>query len=82
MAKIQALYGEWDPTGDWVTHIAIQTESNPHYVVRTYSRFDKLPSGLPDGMKLVPKEAADKLFEFKRGEISRLYPSPRFDYQR
>lgn len=68
MAKTQVMYQRWNPNNGHVAFVAIQTETNPPHVWRTYSRGDSLPT-LDDGLVILPITAARNLFEFKEGHL-------------
>lgn len=71
MTKAEVIYGDLDPTESNVTYVAIQTGILPPYVWRTYCKGEPIPQ-FPDDVAVLPKKAADNLFQFKKGSISDL----------
>lgn len=72
MTKTEVIYdGErYNPNREEVTHVAIQSETNPPYVWRTYktSNETNLPK-LGKDLVLMPIRAARNLFDFKEGKL-------------
>ncbi len=70
MAKTKVIYNVWNPNSTYVENVAIQTESNPPYVWRCYSKFETLPK-LGSDMILLPIKAARLLFDFQESKLEK-----------
>ena len=73
MNKTVVVYESKNPFQEGVTHIAIQTETQPPYVWATYfcPRGDSLPR-LGDDMLVISADQARHLFDFKQGNLDEL----------
>ena len=66
MGKTQVVYGrEYNPNSRLVDRIAIQMETRPPYVWRTFQKGDKMHT-LSDDMKVLPILQARNVFYFTR----------------
>ena len=68
MEKQEAVYDKWNPNDPYVTSVAIQTETNPHYVWRCYSRGDIIPK-LGSDLKILSINTAKNVYNFKKGKL-------------
>jgi len=71
--KTPVVYEREDPNQQGVTFVAIQTETQPPYVWAVYfTRHQKDLPKLEVDILILPVEQAQKLFDFKKGNLAEL----------
>jgi hypothetical protein len=74
--KKTLIYNLYDPTIECITHILIETETQPPYISGSFSnKPDEDKMNLSSSELLLSIKQAKKEFDFQEGDINELYKS-------